>query len=313
MNIIFYHPTFDSKPWIQGINQRLSDAKVRAWHREDNAPADYALVWHPPQEMLAPRTELKGIFVMGAGVDAILTQEQRHPGTLPAGVPLIRLEDTGMALQMQEYALASVLRYFRRMDEYQLFQQQKQWRPLPAHQHSEFTIGILGAGVLGSAVAQKLTELKFKVRIWSRTPKSLPGVESFYGDDRLADFAKGCKLLINLLPNTPQTAGILNKNLFAQLRSGAYLINLGRGMHLVEGDLLKALDGGQIAAATLDVFVEEPMQRMHPFWSHPRVSITPHIGADTLPEEAMDNIVANIRAIESGREPIGLVDRTLGY
>lgn len=313
MNIIFYHPTIDSMPWIEGLNRRLPQATTRAWDRNDNQPADYAVVWHPPQKMLAPRTDLKAVFVMGAGVDAILTQEQRRPGTLPAGVPLIRLEDTGMALQMQEYALASVLRYFRRLDEYQLQQQQKNWQPLPAHQHSEFTIGVLGAGVLGSAVAQKLTEMKFKVRSWSRSQKSLPGVDSFYGDSQLNSFASGCKLLINLLPNTPQTAGILNASLFAQLESRAYLINLGRGVHLVEGDLLRALESGKIAAATLDVFVEEPMQRMHPFWSHPRVSITPHIGADTLPEEAMDNIAANIRAIESGHEPMGVVDIARGY
>ena len=156
MNIIFYHPTFDAKLWIDGITKRLPQANVRAWNAADHQPADYALVWRPPHAMLASRKELKGIFALGAGVDAILTQEQRQPGTLPAGVPLIRLEDTGMALQMQEYALASVLRYFRRMDEYQLFQQQKQWRPLTPHSRSDFTIGILGAGVLGSRVAEAL-------------------------------------------------------------------------------------------------------------------------------------------------------------
>jgi glyoxylate/hydroxypyruvate reductase A len=218
-----------------------------------------------------------------------------------------------MSLQMQEYALAAVLRYFRRMDEYQLFQQQKQWRPLTPHQHNDFTIGILGAGVLGQSVAQKLVEMNFNVRCWSRSEKTLPGVKSYAGDEQLNDFSQGCKLLINLLPNTPQTAGILNKNLFSTLRQQAYLINIARGMHLVEGDLLRALDNGQIAAATLDVFVEEPLPGMHPFWSHPRVSITPHIAANTLPEQAMDNIVANIVAIEEGRTPTGLVDLQRGY
>ncbi|NMP26667.1 glyoxylate/hydroxypyruvate reductase GhrA [Rahnella sp. SAP-1] len=313
MNILFYHPTGNATPWIDGISQRLPTANVRLWLRGDNQPADYALVWHPPHEMLASRTTLKGIFVLGAGVDAILTQEQRQPGTLPAGVPLFRLEDTGMALQMQEYALASVLRYFRRMDEYQLLQQQKQWRPLPVHQRDDFTIGILGAGVLGSAVAQQLVAMNFKVRCWSRSAKNLNGVDSFYGDEQLPTFAQGCKLLINLLPNTPHTQGILNSRLFAWLQPQAYLINPGRGRHLVDGDLLSALDSGQLAAATLDVFVEEPMPRMHPFWSHPRVSITPHIAADTLPAEAMDSIVANIQAIEAGRAPSGRVDRTRGY
>jgi len=313
MNIILYTPKSDNKQWIDGISKRLPNAKIRSWHPEDKDPADYALVWRPPHEMLASRTSLKGIFVLGAGVDALLSQEQQQPGTLPAGVPLMRLEDTGMALQMQEYTLATVLRYFRRLDEYQLLQQQKQWKPLVAHQRENFTIGILGAGVLGKQVAQKLIELGFNVRGWSRSAKDIPGVASFYGAEQLHDFASGCKLLINLLPNTPQTVGILNQALFNVLPRQAYLINLGRGMQLVEGDLLNALQQGQIAAATLDVFIEEPLPSMHPFWSHPRVSITPHIGADTLPELAMDNIVANIQAIEAGREPVGLVDRTRGY
>lgn len=313
MNIIFYHPTFDAKLWIDGITKRLPQANVRAWNAADHQPADYALVWRPPHAMLAARKELKSIFALGAGVDAILTQEQRQPGTLPAGVPLIRLEDTGMALQMQEYALASVLHYFRRMDEYQLFQQQKQWRPLTPHSRSDFTIGILGAGVLGSRVAEALVGMQFSVRSWSRSPKSIEGVHSFYGDDQLAAFATDCKVLINLLPNTPHTAGTLNHQLFTFLSHNAYLINLGRGSHLVEGDLLRALDSGQIAAAQLDVFVEEPLPAMHPFWSHPRVSITPHVAADTLPEEAMDSIVRNILAMEAGREPAGRVDLERGY
>lgn len=313
MNIIFYHPTFDAKPWIDGITKRLPQAHMRAWNAGDHQPADYALVWRPPHAMLAPRKELKGIFALGAGVDAILTQELRQPGTLPAGVPLIRLEDTGMAQQMQDYALASVLRYFRRMDEYQLLQQQKQWRALTPHSRTDFTVGILGAGVLGSRVAEALVERQFTVRSWSRSAKSQAGVQSFYGDDHLAEFATGCKILINLLPNTPHTAGILNHQLFTFLSHNAYLINLGRGSHLAEGDLLRALDSGQIAAAQLDVFVEEPLPTMHPFWSNPRVSITPHIAADTLPEEAMDSIVNNILAIESGREPTGRVDLERGY
>lgn len=313
MNIILYTPKSDNKEWIDGISKRLPNAKIRAWHPEDKEPADYALVWRPPHDMLASRTSLKGIFVLGAGVDALLSQEQQQPGTLPAGVPLMRLEDTGMALQMQEYTLATVLRYFRRLDEYQLLQQQKQWKPLVAHQRENFTIGILGAGVLGTQVAQKLVELGFSVRGWSRSAKNIPNVESFHGAEQLHKFASGCKLLINLLPNTPQTVGILNQTLFNALPRHAYLINLGRGMQLVEGDLLNALQHGQIAAATLDVFIEEPLPSMHPFWSHPRVSITPHIGADTRPELAMDNIVANIQAIEAGREPVGLVDRARGY
>jgi len=313
MNIIYYHPLFNAQDWLAGIKQRLPQANVREWQPGDDRPADYALAWRPPHEMLANRRQLKGVFALGAGVDAILEQERQHPGTLPAGVPLLRLEDTGMAQQMQEYALSYVLRYFRRFDEYHLLQQQQKWQPLDPHQQDNFIIGILGAGVLGKSVAQKLVELGFNVRCWSRSPKQIDGVESFAGAEQRTAFLEGTRLLINLLPNTPETAGILNRHLFAHLVPGAYLINIARGAHLVEDDLLQALEQGQIAAATLDVFVNEPLPQAHPFWRHPRVTITPHIAAITLPEQAMDQIAANIRTLEAGQTPAGVVDVQLGY
>ncbi|BEM62314.1 glyoxylate/hydroxypyruvate reductase GhrA [Serratia sp. IR-2025] len=313
MNIIYYHPLFNAQEWLAGIKQRLPQAEIREWQRGDERPADYALVWRPPHEMLANRRDLKAVFALGAGVDAILDQERKHPGTLPAGVPLLRLEDTGMAQQMQEYALSYVLRYFRRFDEYQALQQRQEWQPLDPHSLDDFTIGILGAGVLGQSVARKLTEFGFSVRCWSRSAKQIDGVQSFAGEAQRAAFLDGVKLVINLLPNTPETVGILNRELFAQLSTGAYLINIARGAHLVEADLLTALEQGQLAAATLDVFAREPLPQDHPFWRHPRVTITPHIAAITLPQQAMDQIVANIRALEAGHAPAGVVDRQRGY
>ncbi|MGP3005851.1 glyoxylate/hydroxypyruvate reductase GhrA [Serratia marcescens] len=313
MNIIYYHPLFNAQEWLAGIKQRLPQAEIREWQRGDERPADYALVWRPPHEMLANRRDLKAVFALGAGVDAILDQERKHPGTLSAGVPLLRLEDTGMAQQMQEYALSYVLRYFRRFDEYQALQQRQEWQPLDPHSLDDFTIGILGAGVLGQSVARKLTEFGFSVRCWSRSAKQIDGVQSFAGEAQRAAFLDGVKLLINLLPNTPETVGILNRELFAQLSSGAYLINIARGAHLVEADLLAALEQGQLAAATLDVFAREPLPQDHPFWRHPRVTITPHIAAITLPQQAMDQIAANIRALEAGHAPAGVVDRQRGY
>ncbi|MBE4973456.1 glyoxylate/hydroxypyruvate reductase GhrA [Serratia ureilytica] len=313
MNIIYYHPLFNAQEWLTGIKQRLPQAEIREWQRGDERPADYALVWRPPHEMLANRRDLKAVFALGAGVDAILDQERKHPGTLPAGVPLLRLEDTGMAQQMQEYALSYVLRYFRRFDEYQALQQRQEWQPLDPHSLDDFTIGILGAGVLGQSVARKLTEFGFSVRCWSRSAKQIDGVQSFAGEAQRAAFLDGVKLLINLLPNTPETLGILNRELFAQLQPGAYLINIARGAHLVEADLLAALEQGQLAAATLDVFAREPLPQDHPFWRHPRVTITPHIAAITLPQQAMDQIAANIRALEAGHAPAGVVDRQRGY
>ncbi|AXK23654.1 TPA: glyoxylate/hydroxypyruvate reductase GhrA [Serratia marcescens] len=313
MNIIYYHPLFNAQEWLAGIKQRLPQAEIREWQRGDERPADYALVWRPPYEMLANRRDLKAVFALGAGVDAILDQERKHPGTLPAGVPLLRLEDTGMAQQMQEYALSYALRYFRRFDEYQALQQRQEWQPLDPHSLDDFTIGILGAGVLGQSVARKLTEFGFRVRCWSRSAKQIDGVQSFAGEAQRAAFLDGVKLLINLLPNTPETVGILNRELFAQLSTGAYLINIARGAHLVEADLLAALEQGQLAAATLDVFAREPLPQDHPFWRHPRVTITPHIAAITLPQQAMDQIAANIRALEAGHAPAGVVDRQRGY
>ncbi|UIM57304.1 glyoxylate/hydroxypyruvate reductase GhrA [Serratia marcescens] len=313
MNIIYYHPLFNAQEWLAGIKQRLPQAEIREWQRGDERPADYALVWRPPHEMLANRRDLKAVFALGAGVDAILDQERKHPGTLPAGVPLLRLEDTGMAQQMQEYALSYALRYFRRFDEYQALQQQQEWQPLDPHSLDDFTIGILGAGVLGQSVARKLTEFGFRARCWSRSAKQIDGVQSFAGEAQRAAFLDGVKLLINLLPNTPETIGILNRELFAQLSTGAYLINIARGAHLVEADLLAALEQGQLAAATLDVFAREPLPQDHPFWRHPRVTITPHIAAITLPQQAMDQIAANIRALEAGHAPAGVVDRQRGY
>lgn len=313
MNIIYYHPLFNAQEWLAGIKQRLPQAEIREWQRGDERPADYALVWRPPHEMLANRRDLKAVFALGAGVDAILDQERKHPGTLPAGVPLLRLEDTGMAQQMQEYALSYVLRYFRRFDEYQALQQRQEWQPLDPHSLDDFTIGILGAGVLGQSVARKLTEFGFSVRCWSRSAKQIDGVQSFAGEAQRAAFLDGVKLLINLLSNTPETVGILNRELFAQLSTGAYLINIARGAHLVEADLLAALEQGQLTAAALDVFAREPLPQDHPFWRHPRVTITPHIAAITLPQQAMDQIAANIRALEAGRTPAGVVDRQRGY
>ncbi|WP_237387016.1 glyoxylate/hydroxypyruvate reductase GhrA [Xenorhabdus sp. Sc-CR9] len=313
MNIIFFHPYFNADEWIQGIQARLPEAKVRQWVRGDNAPTDYALVWLPPYEMLANHQEIKGLFVLGAGVDSVLKQELKKPGTLPASVPLIRLEDTGMAQQMQEYAMTSVLHYFRRMDEYKQYQEQRLWKPLARYNRKDFVIGVLGAGVLGRSVIEKLKGFDFHVRCWSRTPKQIDNVESFYGKEQLGDFLSECKVLINILPDTTETRGILNLSLFSQLKSGSYVINIARGAQLVEQDLLVAIDKGYVAGATLDVFAEEPLSNLHPFWTHPRINITPHIAANTIPDEAMDAICENIRRMENGKQPFGLVDINSGY
>ncbi len=312
MEIIFYHPSFDGEFWMRELGKALPEAKVRAWTPGDEAPADYALVWHPPIEMLRGR-ELKGVFSLGAGVDAILTKLKAHPEMLAPHIPLFRLEDTGMAMQMQEYAVSQVLHWFRRFDDYQLLKRQATWRELDEYRREDFTIGILGAGVLGSQVAQSLRGWGFPLRCWSRSRKEIPGVTSYAGDQEMRDFLQGTRVLINLLPNTPETAGIINQSLLAQLADNSYVMNIARGAHVVEADLLAALDSGKVKAAMLDVFHQEPLPADNPLWAHPRVAITPHVAAVTRPEEAIAYIAKTIGQVERGERANGLVDRARGY
>ncbi|MBJ3815964.1 glyoxylate/hydroxypyruvate reductase GhrA [Shimwellia pseudoproteus] len=313
MDIIFYHPTFDSSWWVENLQHAIPGARVRVWQPGDDQHADYALVWHPPLEMLRGRSTLKAVFALGAGVDSILSQMKAHPDMLPAGVPLYRLEDTGMGLQMQEYAVSQVLHWFRRFDDYQRQQAAGQWQPLAEYDRAGFTIGILGAGVLGAKVAESMVQWGFPVRCWSRSHKDYPGVTSFAGQQQLPAFLDGTRVLINLLPNTPQTVGIINAALLRQLSPGAFVLNLARGVHMVEDDLLSALDAGHIKGAMLDVFSKEPLPVSSALWQHPRVVMTPHIAAVTRPLEAIAFIGKTIASIESGRYPQGEVDLVRGY
>ncbi|ELY4662027.1 glyoxylate/hydroxypyruvate reductase GhrA [Cronobacter muytjensii] len=313
MEILFYHPTFDVAQWAALLQRHLPHARLRAWEPGDNAPADYALVWHPPYEMLRGRTHLKAIFVLGAGVDSLLSRLDAHPDLLPPDVPLCRMEDTGMAAQMQEYAVSQVLHWFRRFDDYAALQREAKWQPLEEYRHADFTIGVLGAGVLGGQVAQSLHSWGFPVRCWSRGRKEYPGIESFAGTHELAAFLRGTRVLINLLPNTPETVGIINGGLLAALEDNAYVLNLARGVHLVEEDLLAALDSGKIKGAMLDVFHQEPLPAESPLWRHPRVRLTPHVAAVTRPEEAAAFIAQSISRIERGETPQNQVDVARGY
>ncbi|MGZ0720433.1 glyoxylate/hydroxypyruvate reductase GhrA [Kluyvera cryocrescens] len=312
MEIIFYHPTFDTPYWIAELTKKLPGANVRAWQPGDNAPADYALVWHPPVEMLQGRN-LKAVFALGAGVDSILSKLKAHPEMLPDAIPLYRLEDTGMGSQMQEYAVSQVLHWFRRFDDYQQLQREGRWQPLADYNHDEFTIGIMGAGVLGSKVAQSLLPWGFPVRSWSRSRKDWPQVTSFAGESELAEFLRDTRVLINLLPNTAETIGIIDQSLLAQLPDNSYVLNLARGVHVVEDDLLAALDSGKLKAAMLDVFSREPLPQESPLWRHPRVTMTPHVAAVTRPQEAISYIAQTIRQLERGEQVDGQVDRVRGY
>ena len=312
MEIIFYHPTFDTQYWIRELEKQLPGARVREWKAGDNQPADYALVWHPPVEMLQGRA-LKAVFALGAGVDSILSKLRDHPDMLPLSIPLFRLEDTGMGRQMQEYAVSQVLHWFRRFDDYQALKLASRWQPLPEYRSDEFTIGIMGAGVLGAKVAESLQPWGFPLRVWSRSRKSWPQVQSFAGQAELGGFLQGTRVLINLLPNTAETVGIINQTLLAQLPDESYLLNLARGVHVVEEELLAALNNGKLKGAMLDVFSREPLPQESPLWAHPRVAMTPHVAAVTRPMEAIAYIAGTISRLERGESVSGQVDRQRGY
>ncbi|MBS1157555.1 MAG: glyoxylate/hydroxypyruvate reductase [Proteobacteria bacterium] len=309
MNIIYYNDGEDNAYWLAGLRAALPHADIRLWLPGNDKPADYALVWKPPAGMLAGRTDLKAIFNLAAGVDALLGLGN----ALPANVPILRLEDAGMGMQMAEYATHAVLHHYRRFDEYARQAQKQEWRYLETPLKRDFTVGIMGLGTLGRQVAQALLHFGFPVRGWSRSRQSVSGVRCYAGRSQLDEFLEETKALICLLPATAETAGILSRDTLGQLAFGAYLINLARGSHLVEADLLDALDSGRIAGATLDVAAQEPLPPGHPFWHHPRVTITPHIAAATLRDDTVRQVTEKLLAFDRGEAVTGMVDRHNGY
>lgn len=280
----------------------------------DMGPVDairYALVWHPPAGLLASLPNLRAVFNLGAGVDGVLGTPAIKE--LPAHVPLIRLADAGMAPQMVEWVLHGVLRFHRRFEDYAAEQAAGRWSRLAVKPAAETRVGILGLGVLGQAVARQVRALGYQTRGWSRRPRSLDGMATFAGAEGLTPFLAETDILVCLLPLTPETRGLLNAGTLGRLPRGAALINAARGAHVVDADLLRLLDAGHLQGAQLDVFDQEPLPASHPYWTHPRVRITPHVAAETLPGPACDQIADAIGRLERGDTPPHVVDRQAGY
>ncbi len=299
----------DTAPWLTEIAAALPEVELRVWPDVgDPAGVDYVLAWKAPAEVWSGLVNLKAIFSMGAGVDGLL----RDPA-LPSGPPLVSMSDPGLVTGMEEYVVARVLHHFRDFGSYAALQAAGLWRPLAPHLPQDCRVGVLGLGRLGSACARRLASFGFDVAGWSRRPSQVEGVQAYAGPDELDAFLARTDILVCLLPLTPQTEGILSRSLFARLPDGAVLINVGRGAHLVEDDLLAALDCGQLSGATLDVFRIEPLPAGHPFWSHPKVTVTPHVSAVTHPRTAALSLARNLRRLQRGEPVEGLVDRAAGY
>jgi glyoxylate/hydroxypyruvate reductase A len=306
MRITFCCTDTKPEPWLQGLQAALPQAEVSRWHR-GAAPADYAVVWAPPQALFDEQPQLKAAFNIGAGVDALLSLQ------VGSHTQLVRLDDAGMSVQMAEYVCHALIRHTREFDAYEADTGAGIWSFRKPLARAEFPVGILGLGVLGARVAQAVAQFEFPVLGWSRSPKQLAGVHCFSGPQALDRFLAGTRVLVNLLPLTSETENVLNRSTLSQLQSGAYLINVARGRHLVEDDLLALLDTGHMAGATLDVFRTEPLPAGHPFWTHPRITVTPHTSARTLRSESIAQIVGKIQALERGEPVAGVVDLARGY
>jgi glyoxylate/hydroxypyruvate reductase A len=301
----------DNRPdaWIEGLRAALPDAVVENW-RPGAPQADHAVVWSPPQSFIDEQPGLRGIFNIGAGVDALLKLR------LPPQALVVRLDDAGMSVQMAEYVCHALIRHFREFDLYEADAREGRWGFRKPREREDFPVGVMGLGVLGQRVAKAIAQFEFPINGWSRSPKAIEGLRCFAGEGEFDAFLGATRVLVNLLPLTESTRGILNRETLTRLnggKPGGYLVNVARGAHLVEADLIPLLDGGQLDGATLDVFEVEPLPAGHPFWRHPKITVTPHGSARTVRGASVAQIARKILAIERGEPVAGVVDPKRGY
>lgn len=301
----------DPKPerWTVPIKELLPEAEISVWDPEGPAvDADYAIVWQPPEALFEREKHLKAVFNLGAGIDGLL-----KVANLPQNLTIVRLEDAGMSVQMAEYVLHQLLEASREMETYREQQRQGIWKIHRPIKRSEWPVGVMGLGHIGKRVARTLADLDYQVSGWALGVHNLEGVSTYAGPDQLGDFLQSSRVLVNTLPLTDDTRNIIDYGLLSQLQPGAVLINVGRGEHLVEDDLLRALDDGTLLRASLDVFRKEPLPEGHPFWQRKEITITPHISARTLRDATIEQITSKIRDHAAGRTISGIVDTDRGY
>lgn len=297
--------------WTAPLAQLGPNHTVVVHERDSFAPADidYVLSFRPPAGLLKSLPNLKLAFSLGAGVDGFFAN-----GDYPDHVPLVRLVDHALSRDMTHYIVMHTLIFHRSQRTCDAQQREGKWRQfLPFRSPEDTRIGILGLGEIGTMAAERLRDLDFKVAGWSRSRKHVDGVESYAGRDELGAFLARSDILVCVLPLTSDTRGILNRNTFAQLPRGAFVINVARGGHLIEADLIAALDEGHLAGAALDVFQTEPLPEASPLWAHPLVTVTPHIAALSDPNAVARMAMEGITRFERGEALDNLVDLSRGY
>ena len=302
------------KEWHERFRALAPARDFRMWPGHVGDPADivYACAWKPPAGLLKGFPNLKVIFSLGAGVDHIVADP-----ALPA-VPVVRIVDPDLTMRMTEYVVLHTLMHHRRLRLYDHQQSQQLWLDHPQPAASEIHVGVMGLGVIGRDAALALARIGFKVAGWSRTAKSIPGIETFAGSDGLDAFLARTEILVCVLPHTPATDGLLNFDLFRKLKrdgaaGGAFLINAARGRLQVDDDIIAALDQGVLAAASLDVFPTEPLPATSPMWTHPKITITPHNAGYSDPRSLVINVLQQIERFERGESLQNVIDRKAGY
>lgn len=308
MTVLYKANMVRGAEWAAFFAERAPHLPFRLWP-DIGDPADvrYLVAWVPPDDIATILPNLELVFSVGAGVD------QFDATKLPAHIPLVRMLEPGIAETMVEYVTMAVLGLHR--DLLQFIHQQKEqvWREIRITPAKRRRVGVMGLSQLSKAVLERLKAFEFPLLGWNRSPREIAGVACYAGTDTLPNFLAQSDILVCLLPLTDETQGILNADLFARLPRGAGLVNVGRGPHLVEADLLAALDSGALSGAVLDVTDPEPLPAGHPFWSHPRILLTPHNASMTSPDTAVDFVLNVIARHRRGEELPGLVDRTRGY
>jgi glyoxylate/hydroxypyruvate reductase len=304
----------DPTPWETNLRARAAGRDLRVWPAQVGDARDiaYACVWMPPPGLLATFPNLKAIFNLGAGVNHLLADPALPP------VPLTRVVHRDLTMRLVEYVLLHVLMIHRRQRMYDAQQRERVWKVNAQPAAGEVFVGVMGLGAIGGAVAQALARLGFAVAGWSRTPRSVEGVETFHGKAGLDEFLTRSEILVCLLPATAETAGLLDLALLRKLKrdgaaGGAWLINAGRGTLQVDADIIAALEEGALAGATLDVFQTEPLPVTSPLWTHPKVTITPHNAGDISPQVFAACVIAQIERHERGLPLDNVVDRARGY
>ncbi|KRE05940.1 hypothetical protein ASE63_06420 [Bosea sp. Root381] len=306
MSLVIIRKSAPAEIWIQALAERAPELIVHVW--PETGPVDeveYVLSWAADPGVIAGFPNLKAIFSLGAGVDHVLSD-----ATVPSDLPVIRMIDESLTRRMVQYVVHAVLSRHRRVEEMRANQAQGLWKR-PAF--PDLRVGIMGLGEIGRACAQQCLALGYQVSGWSRRGEPLAGVEVHGGEQGLPMFLSRSDVLVCLLPQTRETAGILSRDTLGQLPKGAYLVNAGRGEHLVDDDLLALIAEGHLSGAMLDAFRKEPLPSDNPFWTAPGVTVTPHIAGWTEPSTAARHVVEAIAALRAGQQPRGVVHRARGY